>query len=470
MAIVYDFDLYDYDKAKLLPTVKNAKITVQGDELIIPEDGLFSESIFGPIKNYKCKCGYVTTWASRGIRCPICSVLCDSKTLRNETFAKIDLPFNMFIIQPFLIPNLMKIFGKEQIKNILKVSQYDSNKKTPYLFSISRGKLIKINKLKKEEMVIEEPVYDITSLHRLWRYLMKNEILKSKFILPHSPNEKINKIIFTNHIPVTPPNSRPIIPIGKGKWNVSDISKLYSKLLKSLGSSQTFSDDLFMHNEILWGSTIYRYQYIWNKIHELIHEKGFKGKFSMFRGSMTGKTVEFSARQVIVPNPAIKPYGLGVHEKVIKDFYYLDIINFIDKKYDSRDENNNIMNFVHNIERDIKMGNTINFSDKDFFEFLETTGLKDAKMIMERPPVLYKYNTSGLYIDSVILESNLKRNISITKNKENNNDQKFDIEILEEPVNMLMYKMTNLPEATEIAHNYITLRNNFTNEDKIDGN
>ena len=181
MAIVYDFDLYDYDKAKLLPTVKNAKITVQGDELIIPEDGLFSESIFGPIKNYKCKCGYVTTWASRGIRCPICSVLCDSKTLRNETFAKIDLPFNMFIIQPFLIPNLMKIFGKEQIKNILKVSQYDSNKKTPYLFSISRGKLIKINKLKKEEMVIEEPVYDITSLHRLWRYLMKNEILKSKF-------------------------------------------------------------------------------------------------------------------------------------------------------------------------------------------------------------------------------------------------------------------------------------------------
>ena len=56
------------------------------------------------------------------------------------------------------------------------------------------------------------------------------------------------------------------------------------------------------------------------------------------------------------------------------------------------------------------------------------------------------------------------------KNKENDNDQKFDIEILEEPVNMLMYKMTNLPEATEIAHNYITLRNNFTNEDKIDGN
>lgn len=456
MALKFDFSLYHGSTMEDLPVVTNPKITANEDELIKPEDGLFSESIFGPTQDFKCKCGHLTTSASKGNRCPLCNVLCDSKSLRNETFAKINLPFNMFIIQPFLIKNLTLIFGKESIKNILNVRQYEINKKNPYMFSLNLKKLVKISKLKEKDTVIEILVFDITSLHKIWRFLCKNETLYNTFIKPYSPNDTINKITFINHIPVTPPDSRPIIQIGKGKWNVSEVSKIYSKILKNIGNSQTISDDLYGSNEYLWGSSLYKYQYFLNQIHQLKHEKTFDGKKSIIRDSLSGKTVEFSSRQVIVPNPTVKPYGLALHEKVVKDFYVFNIINFIDEKYNKENKDSNIMSYVQSIERDIKLGNSIKFKDKDFFEFLQNGRLQNERVIMERPPVLYKLNTSGFIIDQVILESNLHRELNIIQQK----NGYITINELKEPMNLLMKKMTGEIDSKDFNHNIIIPLNN----------
>jgi len=463
MAIDFDYSLYYGKQMEDLPVVTNPKIgTTANEELTIPEDGLFSESIFGPLKNYSCKCGHKKTTSSKGQRCPICNVLCDTKNLRNETFAKIELPFNMFLIQPFLIVNLLKIFGKEAIKNIMNVKNYEKNKKNPYLFSFNQRKLVKVSKLKKRDLVIELIVYDITSLHKLWRYFLKTPKLYEEYILPVSPHDIINKITFINHIPVTPPNSRPIIRLSKDKWNVSEISTIYSNLLKNIGNSQSISDDLYSTNEYLWGSSVYKYQYLLNQLHQLKDEKTFEGKESIFRDSLSGKTIEFSSRQIIVPNPAVKPYGLGICEKSIKDFYIFNIIHFIDKKYNKNNDNSNMMNFIQEINRDMKLGKTINFKDEDFFEFLLNGGLNEERVIMERPPVLYKLNTSGLLIDSVILESNLQRDIEILVDE---NDYKT-VKVKKKARNLLMEKMNG---NNEFNHNkFIVLPNTKKVEDSID--
>ena len=71
------------------------------------EEGLFSERIFGPVKDYKCKCGKLNSEIlDGGKRCDKCKVLCDNSNKRLETFGYIDLPF--MCIKPTKIKNELK--------------------------------------------------------------------------------------------------------------------------------------------------------------------------------------------------------------------------------------------------------------------------------------------------------------------------------------------------------------------------
>ena len=54
--------------------------------------GLFSEQIFGPIKNYVCQCGTYHGISKEGGICPICNVRIVNAVERRRTFAKITLP------------------------------------------------------------------------------------------------------------------------------------------------------------------------------------------------------------------------------------------------------------------------------------------------------------------------------------------------------------------------------------------
>ena len=120
--ISIDFSIYE--QLPSLTEVKTSSIYLSNKTEKFHSEGLFSEQIFGPVENYKCQCGETFGKINAGKRCQNCGVLCDLNILRSNTFAKIKLPANIYVINPVFIGNLSQIFGNYAIKNILVKKGY----------------------------------------------------------------------------------------------------------------------------------------------------------------------------------------------------------------------------------------------------------------------------------------------------------------------------------------------------------
>src|SRR6056297_2465144 len=87
--------------------------------------GLLSEQIFGPVKNYKCSCGYYhSRILHKNLKCPKCGVLCTSNKSRFTTFGKIILPISIYK-QKKSSKNLLKKIVTKKFKRILDPMQSD---------------------------------------------------------------------------------------------------------------------------------------------------------------------------------------------------------------------------------------------------------------------------------------------------------------------------------------------------------
>ena len=78
--------------------------------------GLFSEQIFGPIKNYTCQCGTYFGVSKSGGKCDLCGVDIVNSDVRRTRFAKITLPFP--VVNPIFYDLLVELGGKK-IKEVL---------------------------------------------------------------------------------------------------------------------------------------------------------------------------------------------------------------------------------------------------------------------------------------------------------------------------------------------------------------
>ncbi|MFA7127905.1 MAG: hypothetical protein WC136_01910 [Sphaerochaeta sp.] len=398
MAIELSFVLFQ--NAHKLKPVTNPNALKAG-KFKYSDDGLYSESIFGPLKNYKCSCETVFSRENSGVRCKKCGVLCDSSSLRAETFGRIDLPKGIYVVLPVFQNLLSNIFGQTAIKSIMDPKKYESNQNKPYYYSLSEKKLVKINRLKKDEKVIKKVVYDITTLHALYKFMLKTESIKD-LILDYLSDPIISEYIFVNFVLVTPPDSRPMAKLNN-QYQMHVISASYTEILKNIKNS--FLDKTFAINSEAFGQTVYKYQISINKLYKEITTKNFQNKESIIRESLSGKTVENSQRAVIVPEPILPMGSLALHEETIKKLWNLDILYFMNKKFErAQNEDSTITRFVKTVHNQIDHNGEVVIDDEDFEEFVTDQG-PDLKMIFERPPVLWRYNTStaklgGVYEDN----------------------------------------------------------------------
>src|SRR4030042_2912210 len=72
--------------------------------------GLFSEQIFGPVKNYTCQCGTYYGVSKSGGKCEMCDVDIVNSDVRRVRFAKITLP--MSVINPLFYDLIVEVGGK----------------------------------------------------------------------------------------------------------------------------------------------------------------------------------------------------------------------------------------------------------------------------------------------------------------------------------------------------------------------
>jgi len=434
-----DFELYEKD----FPLVTSSKIFANNKNEYY-EEGLYSQKIFGPIKNYECKCGKLKGKYYKGQRCDECGVLCESNDLRMRAFAQVNLPKDVWVILPQLKYILHKLFGKKAVEKILTFDPHVYEKDDFYLFDLrdmslssiydivdskKLNKIIdeaidesaeeaidasKLEKIKTEyiEKYMEEyvdknrylvdfRVYSVINLKHLFDYLYENhlEIFEAKQL----KNKSIIKHVFINKIPITPPDTRPVIKIAKNRFSVNDITKSYSEILKNL--EHKFMDDIYLQINDEYEKNIYlanaskKFQKSVDGIYKFAQEKQFGDKESLFRNSILGKTVEFSGRSVVVCGPNVPPYMISMPRNSAKTVFVLEVLNYLvnneNEILDISDVASLMQLIVNNIEdAELKL-------DNETFDKIYHKIRHQLRAMFERPPTLFMYNDSTFILDEL---------------------------------------------------------------------
>lgn len=210
------------------PRVTSSRIFV--GELYHPF-GLFSEQIFGPVKDYECQCGNYSGLMYAGKRCPECGVLCDTSTLRGKSIAVIELPFRIPIPPIFL--------------QRYKVPQ-------DYEDDLTRYFIAKYLKIKPDEVTDEQ-------------YLQYS----TKFIV------------------VTPPLTRPIL-VEKDKEIVDSLNKEYAVIINQIQKYKEVDVPEFKNKLI---EKLFETQLFKVITQKLTGKKGFIRKYLLGKRIPAGRTV-----------------------------------------------------------------------------------------------------------------------------------------------------------------------------------
>ena len=125
--------------------------------------------------------------------------------------------------------------------------------------------------------------------------------------------------------------------------------------------------------------------------------KGFQQKESIQRENVSGKTVETSTRNMIVPEPIVSPYSIGLHQKSVEDIFCLEILHWLQKEYDA-EPSNNLMGYIDKMHNMLGQKGEIKLPRETMEKFLQECG-PALRMIIERQPVLWRYNTSGVLLE-----------------------------------------------------------------------
>ncbi len=397
-----NLDFKIYKNVDELAEITSQKIHVSNKQEKMHAEGLYSEQIFGPINKYKCACGKVFGRMNADKVCDVCGVKCGGTDERSETFAKIVFPDGIYVVNPIFKSILQQILGQNAVKSLLAKKDYQTNSEFPYYFSLEKHKLLKESKMKENEKKIDFAINDIVTLKSIFDTVREmpeyKEHLASFVIDP-----KFLDYIFIDFVLVIPPSSRQIIKISPTKILPHPITKCYSQILKNSIKSSGVSDQLFKANPEYFGYTVYKYQGLVDEVYEIVLEFNFQKKESYIREALTGKTVEFSQRSVVIPNPALRPYQIGLHVNSVKKIFLPELLHYLYTKYEDEainDDNFTIIDFVQYVYKSFASDFNINIRDEDFIEFLQKY-MPEFKVLVERAPTLWRYNVAGYVVANV---------------------------------------------------------------------
>lgn len=291
--------LLDVEKfCENLKEVTSSKII---DKKKFNQSGLFSEQIFGPIKNYTCQCGTYHGISRSGGTCKKCGIDIVNSDVRRNRFAKIILPIQ--IVNPImydLICDVSNGANKVLLDRLMK-----SEKSVLYLQSSKDGKSY-YYMVTDEEKVPEgsERWERLEAIFELISNTANSEI-------ENDPNSKWTIIrdnldkLFLQSILVLPPDLRPAAKgIERNNHVVDKINRFYMQILTKKESMRDTIIDICRDKNIYY-TYFKQIQKDANELYEHIIEKLSK-KEGLIRGNILGKRIDFSGRGVIIPDPSLK--------------------------------------------------------------------------------------------------------------------------------------------------------------------
>ena len=383
-------------------------------------DGLFSEKIFGPIKNYTCSCGHYYGHSRRGYICPTCGVKIENSNVRRQNMAKITLPFP--VINPIMLFTIKRV--KLEIYNII-MSLIMDNDIIGYYYSEEKQKYVKVLKATIDtpqdtipdgvtlytspkhsyDLVMEEAKRNMET-SRYWKFIydhMYNFWMECVGVVPpefrpvsKSNNQQMRdemnkyylqilefKVVNKDNQLNLSGNQTPIVVNNSESTNESTNETVESESVNdvehnsvNIEANQQTIEDIFRFNfKNLQNYILELYQFIFNK---------FSKKTGLIRGSILGKRIDFSGRCVIDPDPSLELDQCGIPYLMALEFYkmqiakrLLEIKNFNGHKFYRYDP---VLKFIDEC---------IEKHDFCLFDIVSSIA-KDKLIILNRQPTLHR--------------------------------------------------------------------------------
>jgi DNA-directed RNA polymerase subunit beta' len=256
--------------------------------------GLFSEQIFGPVRNYTCQCGKYHGVSKSGGTCKECGVDIVNSDERRKRFAKIVLPTP--VVNPLFYDLLVDIAGrtlKSALDDLMKMDksvlyvQDDEFVVTVNPDTIPAG-LQQWERIEGIRVLVESLATDMVA----------DGIPEWKIVLDNIDNLLIDTII------VLPPDLRPTSKSsGEGKQLMDKINRYYVQILTKKEIMKDTIIDI-RRDKSLYYTYFKQLQKDVSELYTRILEKMAK-KEGLIRGNILGKRIDFSGRAVITPDPTL---------------------------------------------------------------------------------------------------------------------------------------------------------------------
>lgn len=355
-------------------------------------EGLFCERVFGPTKDFECYCGKYKRIRYKGIVCDRCGVEVTEKKVRRERMGHIKLTVPIVhiwyfkslpnkigyllgmsskklesviyyeryvVIQPGNAANgvmlqtekgeeerklayldllteeeYMSVFDNESMKNNYQLEDTDPNKFVAKMGAEAVKELLSRINLDELSYQLRHAAANETSRQR------KSEALKRLSVVEafREANEHVEnrpEWMVVQHLPVIPPELRPLVPLDGGRFASSDLNDLYRRViirnnrLKRL--LEIKAPEVILRNEKRMLQEAIDSLFDNSRKSNAVKAEGgrqlkslsdvLKGKQGRFRQNLLGKRVDYSGRSVIVVGPELKLHECGLPKDMAAELF-----------------------------------------------------------------------------------------------------------------------------------------------------
>src|ERR1700733_14992732 len=336
-------------------------------------DGLFCARIFGPIKDYECLCGKYKRMKYKGIICEKCSVEVTLSRVRRERMGHIELaapvahiwflkslPSRIGLLLDMTLKDLERILyfehyvvlepGLTPLKDRQLLSEDDYVKAqdefgadsfTAMIGAEAIREMLKGLDLEKMAAELRQEILESTSELKPKKLAKRLKLIEA-FTQSHNKPEWM----ILTHVPVIPPDLRPLVPLDGGRFATSDLNDLYRRVINRNNRLKRLIElrapDIIIRNE----------KRMLQEAVDALFDNGrrgrvitgankrplksladmLKGKQGRFRQNLLGKRVDYSGRSVIVVGPELKLHQAGLPKKMALELFKPFIYSRLDAK------------------------------------------------------------------------------------------------------------------------------------------
>ncbi|MBM3330068.1 MAG: DNA-directed RNA polymerase subunit beta', partial [Calditrichaeota bacterium] len=394
------------------------------------KDGLFSERIFGPTKDWECFCGKYRGIRYKGIICDNCGVEITKKDVRRKRMGHIQLAVPVvhiwfFKSLPSKIGNLLGLNGRDLEKiiyyeefvilqaglsgleagKVISEAEYNRVIETlgpenralpendPNRFIAKMGgdavaTLLNRLDLRRMSYDFRRQIAFENSMQRKADLIKRLRIIEA-FLLNGGPDENRPEWMVLKTIPIVPPDLRPLVPLDGGRFATSDLNDLYRRVIirnnRLKKMLEINAPDVILRNEKRMlqeavdslfdnGRKSVAMRSDGNRPLKSLSDN-LRGKQGRFRQNLLGKRVDYSGRSVIVVGPELKLHECGLPKHMAVELFK----PFVIRKLIERDYAKTVKSAKRMVERKLDI----------VWELLEEI-IQDHPVLLNRAPTLHR--------------------------------------------------------------------------------